>query len=54
MTFDPTPPVFRDPDRLEAPLERPVLAIGNFDGVHRGHRKLMGVARSLARRLAKP
>jgi riboflavin kinase / FMN adenylyltransferase len=54
MTFDPTPPVFRDPDRLRAPLERPVLAIGNFDGVHRGHRKLMGVARSLARRLAKP
>src|SRR5580692_12769446 len=31
-----------------------VVAIGNFDGVHRGHRAVIGVAQDLARRLGRP
>lgn len=36
-----------------APLRGAVVAIGNFDGVHRGHRALIGVALDRARRLGK-
>jgi riboflavin kinase / FMN adenylyltransferase len=36
------------------PLRGAVVAIGNFDGVHRGHRALIGVALERARRLGKP
>lgn len=39
---------------LPAALRRPVLAIGNFDGVHRGHRAVIDAARSLAARLGRP
>ena len=40
---------------LEAlePLKRSVLTIGNFDGVHLGHRKLIGEAAALARAYAR-
>ena len=41
--------VLRDADPLPARLARPVLAIGNFDGVHRGHRAVIDAARALAR-----
>lgn len=44
----------RDPETLPAPLERPVVAIGNFDGVHRGHAYVMGEARALGGRLGRP
>ncbi len=35
-------------------LRGAVVAIGNFDGVHRGHRALIGVALDRARRLGRP
>jgi riboflavin kinase/FMN adenylyltransferase len=31
-------------------LRAPAIAVGNFDGVHRGHQALVGLARDLARR----
>ena len=34
---------------LGGPLRRPAIAIGNFDGVHRGHQALLARARGLAR-----
>jgi riboflavin kinase/FMN adenylyltransferase len=37
-----------------AGLEHPVVAIGNFDGVHRGHRHVLGEARELANGLGRP
>ncbi|MCA0422714.1 MAG: bifunctional riboflavin kinase/FAD synthetase [Proteobacteria bacterium] len=43
-----------DPDRLPARLLRPVAAIGNFDGVHRGHRFVFDEAITLARSLGRP
>ena len=35
-------------------LRGAVVAIGNFDGVHRGHRAVIGVAQDLARSLGRP
>lgn len=40
--------IFRDPASLPA-LERPVVTIGTFDGVHLGHRALIARVRDLAR-----
>ncbi len=40
--------VLNGPAPLPPPLARPVLAIGNFDGVHRGHRAVFAAAMSLA------
>ena len=34
------------------PLHGAVVAIGNFDGVHRGHRAVIGAALKRAKRLA--
>lgn len=36
------------------PSPRPVLSIGNFDGVHRGHRALLDRAAEIARQLHAP
>ncbi len=41
--------VLHGPQPLPAGMARPVLAIGNFDGVHRGHRAVFDTARDMAR-----
>lgn len=46
--------VARDPLSPPAGLEGAVVAIGNFDGLHRGHRGVIARAKALARRLGKP
>ena len=39
---------------MPASLHRCVVAIGNFDGVHRGHSAVIARAKALARKLGKP
>lgn len=46
--------VARDPLAPPPGLEGAVAAIGNFDGLHRGHMGVIGHAQALARRLGKP
>ncbi len=43
-----------DPAAPPAGLAGAVVAIGNFDGVHRGHRAVIARAKSLARQLGRP
>ena len=47
-------PRLHDPVLLPAELANPVVAIGNFDGVHRGHRRVFAQTLALARRLGRP
>jgi riboflavin kinase/FMN adenylyltransferase len=59
MTSDTTAPArrftaVRDPQELPATLAEPVVAIGNFDGVHRGHKAVVSRARLLAEKLGRP
>lgn len=42
------PVVFRGSERYVAPDPGPVVTIGNFDGVHLGHRALVNAARAMA------
>ena len=46
--------VARDPVSPPAGLEGAVAALGNFDGLHRGHRGVVERARTLAQRTEKP
>src|ERR1043165_826313 len=46
--------VIRDGDSGLERLDRPVLAIGNFDGVHRGHRAVIGTAMERAAAATRP
>jgi riboflavin kinase/FMN adenylyltransferase len=43
-----------DPVAPVAGLDGVVVAIGNFDGLHRGHRGVIGRARAMAARLGRP
>src|SRR5579871_6183348 len=46
--------VIRDNDTDLERLPRPVVAIGNFDGVHRGHRAVIGTAMERAAAAHRP
>ncbi|MGJ0508057.1 MAG: bifunctional riboflavin kinase/FAD synthetase [Methylocystis sp.] len=46
--------VARDPLTPPQGLEGAVVAIGNFDGLHRGHRGVVARAQALAKKLGKP
>src|SRR5215207_3014048 len=46
--------VVRDEDSDLGRLVRPVVAIGNFDGVHRGHRSVIGTAMERAQAAHRP
>lgn len=46
--------VLRDRERLADAARGAVVAIGNFDGVHRGHAAVIGAAREAARQVAAP
>lgn len=43
--------VLRSSEELAAPPREPVLTVGNFDGLHRGHQAIMDVVRTRARAL---
>jgi riboflavin kinase / FMN adenylyltransferase len=44
----------KDPIELESDLQGCVLAIGNFDGVHRGHQSVLNNAKQMGQRLGRP
>ena len=46
--------IFRHFDDVPAILQGAIVAIGNFDGVHRGHQALIGHARALAEERKSP
>lgn len=46
--------IIRHFEHVPAPLRGSVLALGNFDGVHKGHQKVIGEARRVAQELDVP
>ena len=48
------PQVFKGSEAYPSPSPGPVLTIGNFDGVHRGHRHLLDRVVACARRVGGP
>lgn len=43
--------VYRSTDQIKAPLHNPVVTIGNFDGVHLGHREIFRKLKSSAKEI---
>ena len=43
--------IFRSLDEITAPLPKPVVTLGNFDGVHIGHREIFRRIRREAKRI---
>lgn len=43
--------IYRDLEEIAAPLTKPVVTLGNFDGVHLGHREIFRRIRAEARRI---
>jgi riboflavin kinase / FMN adenylyltransferase len=41
--------VFGSQDKIDPALQGAVVAIGNFDGLHRGHQELLSIARDIAK-----
>ncbi len=41
--------VYRHPDTVPDPAKGAVIALGNFDGIHRGHQQVIAAARDIAR-----
>ncbi|MGL4495855.1 MAG: bifunctional riboflavin kinase/FAD synthetase, partial [Beijerinckiaceae bacterium] len=46
--------ILHDPETLPGIVAHPVLAIGNFDGVHRGHQAVIARTRALAKSMGRP
>jgi riboflavin kinase / FMN adenylyltransferase len=46
--------IFNQSDQLPQGLRGGVVAIGNFDGLHRGHQELLNIARGIAEAKGKP
>ncbi|MEK9662287.1 MAG: riboflavin biosynthesis protein RibF, partial [Alphaproteobacteria bacterium] len=44
--------IYRHSTRVPEAGRGAVVALGNFDGVHRGHQAVIGTARDLARRMS--
>ncbi|RLB10631.1 MAG: riboflavin biosynthesis protein RibF [Deltaproteobacteria bacterium] len=43
--------IIRDLSELKSPIQNPVLTIGNFDGVHRGHLALFDKVKQIAKEI---
>jgi len=43
--------IIKDLSELKSPLEKPVLTIGNFDGVHKGHLALFEKVKEIAKKI---